>query len=1547
MRKLTSVALILLLCITLLPTIDPSVGGSPDGSGRIQKMSICYSGRIHNTVVQQYIAKHFDLVDTELSTSAAAHIQWIKNNAVNTDFKAIGYYESIFSDNTASDWSIVNSHEEWFMHTITGSRIERDTSTGYVGQFLMNPNSGWNNYIVTRCENAQISYPMYDGVFMDDYAGDLESTAYGPYNFMDANTHRTIPFPYQGKFGDGYSRTNWGTWMTGYSAHLKTTIGNDMVMVNCHIDTSLGSIAGAMLWEGFVHSRSSSYSSNGYSPSSIFLAVDKLHEQALQGKIITTNGGCFGGSASQKEEWAKFCYAALSFSVVDQTKAYFSWEFMSSDPSATPSWYPWMDMTLGMPIDDYHQIANPYIYAREFENYYVVANLDNLGTGAVPFTIDGHAYSLDGKKALFIEKDTWYLPGQTFYVSSTGSDSNPGTLAQPWRTIQKASYNAGSGDIVYIRGGTYNEKVTFSAARTSWTTFSSYGNERVIVSGQGIYGDYDGVLHFKNGCRYIRITGLEITDASYAGVFLSGGAIQNIRIDNCTIHNCQSSGIYAYSSQYGAGVYVKNIEFDHNIVYDVNNGNDYNLGGYSAQEAISFSGVIGFNIHHNTLWAFGKEGIDLKSGSSNGRVHHNTIDTSLESPSFQWDYNHIGIYVDGYTRMNQNIRLYCNSITGYGGSGIVLNAEHPESGGGIQDIYVYNNVINLSVLPGHAHYRSLDSLNDCPWTNVYIYSNTFYNRESRNPPRIFPSASHLYNLVIQNNIFAGASSASISFQNTASTEVAGRITLANNLFYRFSGPAHNQWKDGADKYWGIQSVLNDPKFTSSDNLHLQDGSPAIDTGAPVNVSFDFDGNARPYGAGYDIGAFEYHIPFVFLSVTTESATMVTNQSATLNGILGNGGMLPAGCAVWFDYGTTTSYGMTTAIQIKATGQGFSQNIICVLSTTYHYRAVAFDGATYAYGSDFLFTTEMNSTMIQPPRNLHANWTTNSSITLTWIQGYGSTKTCIVRKNDSFPTDVSDGIVIYRGVGCSYNDTGLTSSSRYYYHAYSYGAGQYSIGVGFTLASTENSCSYGSSWANLSGYLITDTSAQAFFSYATTQEFETPPQNITRQTELYEQSTSYPYNFYGSHWVGQTFRVGTTGTNQGFTIHTVSFKMSRIYHPGLVSVSLFNVNETGLPTGPILASGSIDGETVPYNRTWVNITMSPYHLAANTQYAVVMKVPGSSSDYLYLWEDHVAPAYSGGSLIISHDDGMTFSGLSADALFRIWGDISVIPTIHHSTVTTMTTSGYYNITQTNLSQGQMYWFYLAVKDINGNITKGGVRYLLTNPAEPTFLSIRPVFTNNSVLVSWRKGQGANRTILVRGDMEYSKMSSEGTVLYDGTETSFWVRNVNFNSPSYFSLVSVTTWGNHMRYSAMTPIPWKIITIMVYDDGITLPLTGFDLLVSTRAVDAGLVNDTIKPYVVNGTDVPYGEYIPFSVNSDSNQTKVYTMKVPPSIEVLLKFYLASPVPPETSSFTIWTIDQAGDPLSDSQAVIEQYLSGGYGLVTGGLLDDHVVLILVFSH
>jgi tetratricopeptide (TPR) repeat protein len=91
-------------------------------------------------------------------------------------------------------------------------------------------------------------------------------------------------------------------------------------------------------------------------------------------------------------------------------------------------------------------------------------------------------------------------------------------------------------------------------------------------------------------------------------------------------------------------------------------------------------------------------------------------------------------------------------------------------------------------------------------------------------------------------------------------------------------------------------------------------------------------------------------------VITSRATLVTSFSATLNGSVDPHGLTTN---VHFQYGTTISYGLTTAIQSK-TGNTY-QNVAATInglavSTTYHFRIVATNGAGTRYGADRTFTT---------------------------------------------------------------------------------------------------------------------------------------------------------------------------------------------------------------------------------------------------------------------------------------------------------------------------------------------------------------------------------------------------------------------------------------------------------------------------------------------------------------------------------------------------------------------------------------------------------------
>ena len=93
-------------------------------------------------------------------------------------------------------------------------------------------------------------------------------------------------------------------------------------------------------------------------------------------------------------------------------------------------------------------------------------------------------------------------PNSSFYVATTGNDSNPGTQAAPWRTIQHAADTARAGSTVNVRGGIYEELVSINGsgnATDGFITFRSYPGETAVLDAAHLTpSERQGVLTIHN-----------------------------------------------------------------------------------------------------------------------------------------------------------------------------------------------------------------------------------------------------------------------------------------------------------------------------------------------------------------------------------------------------------------------------------------------------------------------------------------------------------------------------------------------------------------------------------------------------------------------------------------------------------------------------------------------------------------------------------------------------------------------------------------------------------------------------------------------------------------------------------------------------------------------------------------------------------------------------------------------------------------------------------------------------------------------------------------
>jgi len=136
-----------------------------------------------------------------------------------------------------------------------------------------------------------------------------------------------------------------------------------------------------------------------------------------------------------------------------------------------------------------------------------------------------------------------------YYVSPSGSDSNPGTLEKPFATFPKAVESMVPGDLCYVRGGTYeldndNRIFIVSTSGTEDNTYKvfAYPGETPILDGTDITEwNVCGIYMFDSS--YWHFKGLHIKKCSEYGVCIQGPSTYNI-FEDCVAYENVYAGFY-------------------------------------------------------------------------------------------------------------------------------------------------------------------------------------------------------------------------------------------------------------------------------------------------------------------------------------------------------------------------------------------------------------------------------------------------------------------------------------------------------------------------------------------------------------------------------------------------------------------------------------------------------------------------------------------------------------------------------------------------------------------------------------------------------------------------------------------------------------------------------------------------------------------------------------------------------------------------------------------------------------------------------------------
>lgn len=205
----------------------------------------------------------------------------------------------------------------------------------------------------------------------------------------------------------------------------------------------------------------------------------------------------------------------------------------------------------------------------------------------------------------------------TYYVATTGNNSNPGTSSKPWRTVAYAASKMVAGDTTYVNGGVYNEGlIRFGTPGTSsapikllnapgafpvidcvdkaagkQVLFQNYsGSSKAIgwitFEGFEIKNCYYGIKWYNLHDSTIRRTWVHHTAKS--GIQGVGGS--KILIDRSRINHTPGHGIYANGTAYA---------ISNSLIY-ATSGYGIQLNGTVAYVAAEYPGVQ-FAESHNWI----------------------------------------------------------------------------------------------------------------------------------------------------------------------------------------------------------------------------------------------------------------------------------------------------------------------------------------------------------------------------------------------------------------------------------------------------------------------------------------------------------------------------------------------------------------------------------------------------------------------------------------------------------------------------------------------------------------------------------------------------------------------------------------------------------------------------------------------------------------------------------------------------------------------------------------------------------------------------------